>query len=86
MTTKRTYTVPARFYEDHAGRCDFGCPYPSRFTGRIEVELTPEQVEDLYSDADYYSTDWIFMGREYVGLGRSAKATVEALRRQGVQI
>ena len=33
------------------------------------------------SDADYYASDWTHMGREFVGLGSSARHAAAALRR-----
>jgi hypothetical protein len=49
------------------------------------VLLTMEDILELHSDADYYRTEWKYMGcfgtegNEYFGLGMSAKATVKRI-------
>jgi hypothetical protein len=55
------YAVPTRFYLDHANRCDLcldGNPLKVIKEGRLltTLDLDAEMLDDLYSDADYYSS------------------------------
>jgi hypothetical protein len=84
-------TIPARFWQDHAER---GCVQFSgdgysyttikRTARQVTVLLHPLDVADLMSDAVYYSD-----GRDFDpdlrGLSASARATVVALVKQGIE-
>ena len=70
------------FWLDHASRCSdrevlWKSPGGSRF-----VELEGREIANLLSDADYWSSEWVEMGREGFGLGSSARATATAIRKQ----
>ena len=74
------YKVPATFYLDHVSRDLPGGTVIKSTKTYVLVELTEEERRELLSDASYYSTDWKYMGREFMGLGKSAAATVRALQ------
>ncbi len=55
------YAVPTRFYLDHANRCDLcldGNPLKLVKAGKLLtiLDLDAAMLDDLYSDADYYSS------------------------------
>lgn len=83
----KIYELPAVFLQDHASRdLDEGIAYIST-KGRYEyVVLTDEAYDELLSDADFYADSRYVineMGREFLGLSRSAKATAARLRKAG---
>jgi hypothetical protein len=82
----KQYKVPQRFYQDHLSR-DLG-------TGKIVaesgnyfiVELDESSYYELLSDAEFYSdSSYVVsqMGNGYLGLSKSAQATVRALEKAG---
>ena len=80
----RTYTIPARFWDDHVERSnDLHALRDAevKCTRRgVEVRLTEEQASELLSDAEHYAVGGGGFGSEYVGLMRSAQATVRRMR------
>jgi hypothetical protein len=62
---------------------------PSRANGwkgtrTITVRLHPDDVRDLMSDAEHYASSAQDYGRDMFGLCSSARATVIALKKQGI--
>lgn len=80
----RQFTIPARFWDDHASSNE----NPGRVLkytsgGRyVTVELDDEQLANLRSDADLYATGKDDFWAEYRGLVLSARATLKALDKQ----
>lgn len=80
-------TLPGIFWRDHLDRCSEhdGERVVIRDDGRrVIVELDDEALNDLRSDAGYYSDGVDFCGEKqaYRPLINSARATVRALARQ----
>lgn len=75
-------TVPRRFYDDHVSR-DCAQGQVARLGQRtVSVRMTPEEVVDLLSDAEYYADGTEWSDDPYMrGLSRSAAATVRAIAR-----
>lgn len=85
MSARATYRVPQRFFDDHVER---DCSRTSRIVGEEDglylVEMDGDGWSDLESDADYYVSMGVSeLGREYMGLVSSARATLKRLRDQG---
>lgn len=81
-------TVPGIFWRDHYDRCGSGEANVIADRGRtVLVELDDEALDDLRSDAWYYSPPGAPDGMEGWGqpIIRSAEATVRALIRQGIE-
>ena len=79
--------LPPRFWDDHYERCaeNPGERREVKITkGYALVELDAEALEDLVSDAVYYSGDAAPDWSEGGGIRASARATVRALKRQGI--
>jgi hypothetical protein len=75
-----TFSVPARFYDDHVMRDGEGGVVTRRTRQRVTVELSGDAAAALLSDARFYAA----MGegefcREDRGIVKSARATVRAL-------
>lgn len=75
--------VPRVFFGDHCSRC-LSRDVVTRSTSKgLTVELEGREVADLLSDADYWSTEWVdYDSPSALGLGSSARATVNAIRKQ----
>jgi len=83
-----TLNIPKRFFEDHEAR-DLVNESGERETyiiketkKRFIVQLSTADAEELLSDADYYSTEWVYMDSDFFGLGMSAKATKKTVYEQ----
>lgn len=80
------FTIPTLFWDDHFERCGDHDGVRRVIRKRLKtvtVKLDREALIDLASDADLYATPGQFDLRDYASLVRSARATVESLRRQG---
>lgn len=76
-----TVRIPRRFYEDHVDR-DLPAPPIVRATVRhYFIDATHPDAAELLSDARFYASEYPYMDAYYVGLGRSAQATADALAR-----
>lgn len=90
MSDRKTIKVPALFWNDHAYRECESQFAPDRQTIEIKensryiwLSMTPEAIDELYSDADYYATSFIGEDAEGIrGIISSARATVKALAAQ----
>jgi len=89
MSTERiAVTIGYTFFDDHENRGlvtksgDATEYILSRNTKRntITVSLSRLDMEELLDDAEHYSTEWVYMGREFLGLGSSARATAKKVR------
>lgn len=87
MTDDRiAYTIPRVFFDDHIGR---DLP-PYDYEGVVKKDkstytilLTPDEVSELLSDADHYSSVvWWAEDGSYFGLQSSARATVKRIKAQ----
>lgn len=75
--------VTYSFWADHASRCMTRDYATFKYHGMIkQVELEGFEIANLLSDADYYASEWREMGRECIGLGRSARVQAERIRKQ----
>jgi hypothetical protein len=94
MSAITTYTLPARFWEDHVDRgcrCAESCPdkaehetestYGETVGRKYRVALTDLDAAELLSDARFYSDAVRMMGPDYFGVQSSARATVKVLQR-----
>ena len=88
MTTKFTLNIPKRFFEDHEDR---GLMFTSgersayilkETKTQFVVLLSEGDANELLNDADHYSTEWVYMGQDFFGLGMSAKATKKTVYNQ----
>jgi len=78
----KTYVLPKTFVMDSLARdLDIGVIQTQNKT-RVTLAATDTQIAELLSDAEYYATEARYMGSDYRALGRSALATVNAIRRQ----
>jgi type I restriction-modification system DNA methylase subunit len=79
------FAVPRRFWDDHAervGREEAGT-FVKNMARNVIVDLTEDQLFDLWQDADLYATAEVSdLGREYKGVVFSARATVRRLAAQ----
>ena len=88
MAKSFTLNIPKRFFEDHAERdlvnsSGERSAYILKETKtRYVVWLSEADAEELLSDADHYSTEWVYMDRDFFGLGMSAKATKKTVYEQ----
>lgn len=76
MTTLR---LPRTFYDDHVARDLPGGIVHNATKSHVHVTLDPLELAELLSDARHYASEWKFMGREFAGLGASARATVRVI-------
>jgi hypothetical protein len=82
-----TFKIGQKFLDDHIDRAlalssgGIDCIKTKTKTHYV-IELTLEDALDLVSDSNHYSTEWVQMGREYIGLGMSAMATKKAMAKQ----
>ena len=82
-----TFKIGQKFLDDHLHRAlakqsgGYDC-IKSKTKTHYVIELTLDDALDLVSDSNHYSTEWAQMGREYIGLGRSASATLNAMVKQ----
>jgi hypothetical protein len=74
--------LPKAFYADHVSRDLPGGEEVSQTARKVTVLMSAEEVAELLSDAEHYTTEARHMGPEYFGLGRSAAATVRAINEQ----
>lgn len=80
MTVTLRRVVPARFYDDHAGRDLPSGREVSRSGSKVTVDLDAEAYADLLADAAHYvSMGTAAFGPGMLGLVSSARATVRAL-------
>ena len=77
-----TVTVPRLFWQDHMERECTPAISETRKGNRVELVLSQEALDDLYSDADYYSDDqgWCPEWGPSRSVIRSAKRTLEILQ------
>ncbi len=87
------YRVPRRFWDDHELRIDDESLEPeviNETTRHVYLAMTPAQLADLISDAHYYAgecgAEMVGQDRGMLGIVSSARATLKALERQGVDI
>jgi hypothetical protein len=79
--------LPPAFYDDHVSR-DLPSGVEIRRTSRyVEIEAEDDDLAEIYSDASYYADpvggpNW----PEGVGIRASARATVKAMKAQGVRL
>ena len=86
----KTYTlkIPTRFFQDHEARGlvessgERDCYILKSTKTHYVVWLTEADAEELLSDADHYSTEWVHMDRYFFGIGMSAKATKKTVYEQ----
>lgn len=82
-----TFKIGQKFLDDHLHRAlaeqsgGYDC-IKSKTKTHYVIELTLEDALDLVSDSDYYSTEWVEMGRDFFGLGMSAIATRKTMAKQ----
>lgn len=83
MTTESTYIVrvPAIFWGDHADRGNTPAISERPAGHSVWVVLDDEGMRDLYTDAVYYADDDEGCP-DLARLGRSARRTVENIRKQ----
>lgn len=73
------FRIPKLFLNDHAER-DLPSPVICRSTkAHYFVALDDLALDELLDDAVYYATEDVAVGPMYLGLRRSAAATVEAI-------
>jgi hypothetical protein len=83
MATTYTLSIPPKFWHDHADRCVSRDITASKGkNGRIVVELTGDEVADLYSDAIHYSDPGDFDMTDALAMAMSARATRKAVEAQ----
>lgn len=85
-TDERLYTVliPAKFYEDHTTQrraAEGKHESLERRGNRVSVSLDAAAIRNLRSDAAYYA-DMEGLDPAYRDISKSAKATIEALKKQ----
>jgi hypothetical protein len=73
-------SIPRAFYADHMHRDLPGGVIEDWSATRFNVRMDMETLDELLSDAEFYSECVRDMGRDYIGLQSSARATVKALR------
>lgn len=79
------FTAPERFWQDHCDRSDdLDALQEAEVRGTskgIVVRLTPDQLSELESDAEFYADMGVSeFGWEYAGLISSARATVKRIK------
>ena len=81
------YMIPARFWEDYVGRTGLEeSGKVVKATGRsVTVLLDDAQLADLKSDAEHYADSADEYCEEYSEVVMAARATLNALRMQGVR-
>lgn len=82
MTTTYTLSIPPKFWNDHADRCAERDISTVKKGKRVLVELTGDEVADLYSDAIHYSDASDFDWEDARAMSISARATVKAIATQ----
>jgi hypothetical protein len=92
---KYTLKVSKTFFDDHQDRGLItssgegqkeSAEYVIRSTKTHRlVCLSESDAIELLSDAEYYSTEWRYMGPEYFGLGRSAVSTMKTVATQMIE-
>jgi hypothetical protein len=81
MNTTHTYKLPPRFYLDHVARGNGETGKVVHSTNNsLTVELDPQALEDLLSDALYYIECADTFDPPIPGLIASARATVKKLK------
>jgi hypothetical protein len=79
-----TVTVPPRFFEDHAWRACLGHEVTASVSrDKLVADLHPCDIRELLSDARHYASGVSDYGPEFFGVCMSAKATVNAITKQG---
>lgn len=82
--------LPVTFYDDHADRELASGEVIKRTTHRVLIEATKNDLNELLSDAEYYSNRFGPLGNiaqdfegdaYYYSLKRSAKRTAEIIRK-----
>ena len=79
--------VPVIFWDDHYSRdLDFTSVEVSRNKLTVTLRMTDEALDELISDAEYWSGDHWYgeEKRDNLKIINSAKSTIKALIRQGV--
>jgi hypothetical protein len=79
--------VPAIFWDDHFSRdLDFTSVEVSRNKKTVTLRMTDEALDELISDADYWSGDHWYgeEKRDNLRIINSAKSTLKSLVRQGI--
>lgn len=78
--------LPKQFWNDHSNRnLPSGQLLEVRKT-TVVIEVTVEELNEILDDARFYSdSNYVIseMGREYIGLVSSARATVRAIEKIG---
>jgi len=73
--------LPQRFFDDHSDR---GLPTPSVVKSNythVWVQANDAALPELLNDAQFYAEEAWDMGKEYIGIGSSARATVRAIQK-----
>lgn len=81
-TTTDTIVIelPPVFYDDHVDRALPAGTLVGANRNGYKIRCTEEELREIYSDAKYYA--WLGtqeLGREYMGLVSSARATVRRI-------
>lgn len=72
--------LPPAFYWDHRFR-DLPSGEVVKETSRyVLVNLTPDELAEIESDASYYATEGKYMGRHLQGIVSSARATLRRIK------
>lgn len=78
----KQYKVPKKFYEDHRSRDLLSGSVVNTTKTHYVIELDDAAYNEMLEDAKFYSDlSYVIelMGKQYLGLARSAQATVKAL-------
>ncbi len=81
----KNYRIPKRFYFDHVARGLATGKIIRQTKTHVIIELDAASMLELLDDARFYAdASYIveMMGREYLGLSKSALSTVKVLERQ----
>jgi hypothetical protein len=82
METSHTYTLPATFVLDAFSRgLNVGTLISSN-KKQARIESTEEQINELFSDAAYYSSESKYLGSDFKSICQSAAATMASILKQ----
>lgn len=76
--------LPRKFWKDHSSRDLPSGELLEVRKNTVVIEATLEELREILDDAKFYSdSEYIIseMGRSYIGLVSSAKATVKAIQK-----